>query len=66
MKMEGKALVWETIRENAVGDIWGRKMQDNKVISNESHNKIARSPTSVIVIKLSVYSLSYRHSWKII
>ena len=21
MKMEGKALVWETIRENAVGDI---------------------------------------------
>jgi hypothetical protein len=66
MKMEGKAIVWETIRENAVGDIWGRKTQDNKVISNESHNQIARSPTSVIVVKLSVYSLSYRHSWKII
>ena len=43
MKMQGKALVWETIRENAVGDIWGRKTQDNKVISNESHNQIARS-----------------------
>ena len=46
MKMEGKALVWETIRENAVGDIWCRKTQDNKVISNESHNQIVRLPTS--------------------
>jgi len=45
MKMEGEALVWETIRENAVGDVWGRKTQNNKVISNESHNQIARSPT---------------------
>ena len=54
LKMEGKALVWETIRENAMGDLGGRKTQNNQVISNESHNKIARSETSVSVTKLFV------------
>jgi hypothetical protein len=52
MEMITKTLVWETVRENAMRDLRGRKTQNNKVISNESHNEIASSKTSDALTKL--------------